>query len=103
MSINPNCLNRIKPKLLREVKTEALLVFIRTTLEQYFKDLDKNKINFQMGSPEDREVLHQSLESLLNNLQDTVVNSTYIRSIIAVSHKSQTMQLIAQKEKPLMI
>ena len=34
-----NCKNRVKPKLLREQKTEALLVFIRTTLEQYFKDL----------------------------------------------------------------
>ena len=33
MSINSNPKNRIKPKLLREQKTEALLVFIRTTLE----------------------------------------------------------------------
>jgi len=34
MSINNNQKNRIKPKLLREQKTEALLVFIRTTQEQ---------------------------------------------------------------------
>ena len=34
-----NCPNRIKPKLLREQKTEALLVFIRTTLEQSFKEI----------------------------------------------------------------
>ena len=35
------CSNRIKPKLLRDIKTEALLAFIRTTLEEYFKELDK--------------------------------------------------------------
>lgn len=31
-----SCKNRIKPLLLRDVKTEALLVFVRTTLEDYF-------------------------------------------------------------------
>ena len=32
--------NRIKPKLLRDIKTEALLVFIRTTLEQNFYEIE---------------------------------------------------------------
>ena len=34
------CKNRVKPKLLRDIKTEALLVFIRTTLEQSFQQID---------------------------------------------------------------
>ena len=34
--LNTNCKNRIKPKLIRDVKTEALLVFARTALERFF-------------------------------------------------------------------
>ena len=103
MSINQNCPNRIKPKLLREQKTEALLVFIRTTLEQYFKDIDNEKVHFQMGTKEDNEVLHSALKILLVNLQDTVVNSTYLRSISSIADKNQVIMLIAKKEEPLMV
>ena len=75
MSINQNCPNRVKPKLLREQKNEALLVFIRTTLEQYFNDVNNNKVHFQMGSKEDIEVLQKYLKILLDNLQETVSRS----------------------------
>ena len=90
MSINQNCPNRIKPKLLRDQNTEALLVFIRTTLEQYFKDID-NKVYFQMGTKEDNKVLQLTLKTLLGYLQDTVVNSTYLRSISVIADKNQAM------------
>ena len=103
MSINQNCPNRIKPKLLRERKTEALLVFIRTTLEQYFKDIDNDKVYFQMGTKEDNEVLQTTLKKLLVYLQDTVVNSTYLRSITAIADRNQAIMLIAKKEEPLMV
>ena len=103
MSINLDCPNRIKPKLLREQKTEALLIFIRTTLEQYFIDLDNNKVHFLMGSKEDNEVLESTLRKLLLQLQDCVVNSTYIRSIISSSHISQAMSILAKKEEPVMV
>ena len=98
-----NCKNRIKPTLLRDVKTEALLVFIRTTLEQFFYDIEKNGTLFQIGSVEDNLILETTLRELLTNLQDCVVNSTYIRGIIASSGASQAMSLIAKKEEPLMV
>ncbi|HIP13197.1 MAG TPA: hypothetical protein EYG73_10820 [Arcobacter sp.] len=103
MSVNLDCPNRIKPKLLREHKTEALLIFIRTTLEQYFKDLDENKIHFQMGTNDDNEVLENALRWLLAQFQDCVVNSTYIRSIISSAHISQAMSMLAKKEEPVMV
>ena len=103
MSINNYPNNRIKPKLLREQKTEALLIFIRTTLEQYFKDIDENKVRFEMGTQEDNEVLDKALRSLLVHLQDSVVNSTYIRGIISRAHLSKSMSVIAKKEEPVMV
>ena len=103
MSINPNCQNRIKPKLLREVKTEALLVFIRTTLEQSFQQIDTQGYQFQIGSHEDNEYVYSTLRTLLTQLQDCVINSTYLRSLIANSHKNQVLKMLAKKEEPLMV
>lgn len=97
------CKNRIKPKLLRDIKTEALLVFIRTTLEQSFQQIDNVGYNFRLGNDEDNEVVYSSLKALLEQLQDTVINSTYLRSLIENSHKNATLKLLAKKEEPLMI
>ena len=101
--IHTNCINRIKPKLLREQKTEALLVFIRTTLEQYFKDIESDKPYFKMGSDEDTMIIDKILKTLLDNLQNTVVNSSYLRSITTTAHKNQAMMMLAKKEEPLMV
>ncbi len=98
-----NCKNRVKPRLLRDVKTEALLVFIRTTLEQSFYQIDNVGYNFRLGNDEDNEVVYSSLKGLLEQLQDTVINSTYLRSLIENAHKNATLKILAKKEEPLMV
>lgn len=97
------CKNRVKPKLLRDIKTEALLVFIRTTLEQSFYQIDNVGYNFRLGNEEDNDAVYSSLKKLLEELQDTVINSTYLRSLIENSHKNATLKVIAKKEEPLMV
>ena len=97
------CKNRVKPKLLRDIKTEALLVFIRTTLEQSFQQIDNVGYNFRLGNDEDNEVVYSSLKGLLEQLQDTVINSTYLRSLIENAHKNATLKILAKKEEPLMV
>ena len=97
------CKNRVKPKLLRDVKTEALLVFIRTTLEQSFHQIETVGYNFRLGNDEDNEIVYSSLKALLEQLQDTVINSTYLRSLIENAHKNATLKILAKKEEPLMV
>lgn len=97
------CKNRIKPKLLRDVKTEALLVFIRTTLEQSFSQVDNGCFRFCLDNEEDNKLLFNSLDFLLTNLQDTVINSSYLRSLIENATKNPTLKVLAKKEEPLMV
>ena len=97
------CKNRIKPKLLRDIKTEALLVFIRTTLEQSFYQIDNVGYNFLLGNDEDNEYVYSTLKKLLIQLEDTVINSSYLRSLSENSHKNATLKVLAKKEEPLMI
>ena len=97
------CKNRVKPILLKDIKTEALLVFIRTTLEQSFQQIDNIGYSFELGNDKDKELVYSSLKKLLEQLQDTVINSTYLRSLIENAHKNATLKLLAKKEEPLMI
>ncbi len=102
MSIYLNCPNRIKPRLLREQKTEALLVFIRTTLEQSFEQIQEGEVQFDIGSKEDTEYVYSTLKKLLENLQECVVNSSYLRSLITNAPKQRSLMMLAKKEEPMM-
>lgn len=97
------CKNRIKPLLLRDVKTEALLVFIRTTLEDYFRQIENESNYFELGSKEDNQFVFNELKKLLEKLQDTVINSSYLRSLIENAPKHQSLKALAKKEEPLMV
>jgi hypothetical protein len=97
------CKNRIKPLLLRDIKTEALLVFVRTTLEDYFSQIEKFGFYFQLGSEKDNLFVSSQLKKLLENLQDTVINSSYLRSLIENASKNNSLKIIAKKEESLMI
>ena len=97
------CKNRIKPLLLRDVKTEALLVFIRTTLEDYFRQIENESNYFELGSKEDNQFVYNELKKLLEKLQDTVINSSYLRSLIENAPKHQSLKVLAKKEEPLMV
>ena len=98
-----SCKNRIKPLLLRDIKTEALLVFIRTTLEDYFKQIENSSYYFELGSKEDNQFVYNELKKLLEKLQDTVINSSYLRSLIENAPKHQSLKALAKKEEPLMV
>lgn len=97
------CKNRVKPKLLRDIKTEALLVFIRTTLEDFFKQIEDTHSYFQLGSKEDSEFVYDELKKLLEKLQETVINSSYLRSLIENATKHPSLKALAKKEEPLMV
>lgn len=99
--ISNNCTNRIKPALLRDVKTEALLAFSRTALERYFQELNETKFDAIIGTDSETIYVYDTLKKLLSNLQDSVVNVDYLINLVQSAKKYPELKMLAKHEEPL--
>ena len=99
--INDNCVARIKPQLLRDVKTEALLVFARTALERYFQRLDEIEYKPTVGTDDDSVYIYSTLRTLRDDLQTCVVNVDYLLDVVSGANKHLQLQLLHHQELPL--
>ncbi|QKJ22511.1 hypothetical protein [Poseidonibacter lekithochrous] len=98
--LNTNCKNRIKPKLIRDVKTEALLVFARTALERFFAK-NENVELMKIGSIEDTKKIYKSLWDLKEKLEDVVVNVEYLLNLVQTAKRYAPLKKLAKYEEPL--
>ncbi len=105
MIINHKCPNRIKPILLREQKTEALLVFVRTLVEQLFIKIQKeNSVNLQGKNIEDTKCIYTNLKNIKEELEKSVVPVTYLKSLIAnKNNTNKAFRVLFDKEEPLIV
>ncbi len=47
--------------------------------------------------------VYNNLRKLLDYLEDSVINSSYLRSLIENANKNASLRLLAKKEEPLMV
>jgi len=100
--ITDNCtLDRIKPTLLRDVKTEALLVFSRTALERYFKNIKELNWEPTVGTDSATLYVYSELKELLSDLQKHVVNVDYLVTVSKYRNNSASLNRLAKVEEPL--
>lgn len=95
------CSERIKPSLLREVKTEAVLVFARTALERFFTQMDEAQYHPRVGDPEDTRYIYETLHDLKETLARHVVNADYLIHLVQGAQKYPELRRLAQFEQPL--
>jgi hypothetical protein len=100
--IGSNCENRIKPSLLRDVKTEALLVFSRTALERYFAKLDQTNMHSVAETDEEAVYVYDTLRKFLGQLQESVVNADYLINVAHNAHRHPELRMLKKHEEPLM-
>ncbi len=96
------CTNRIKPSLLRDVKTEALLVFARTALERYFSQLDKANMNTVAETDPEASYVYDTLKKFLGQLQESVVNADYLINVVHNANQHPAFKVLKKQEEPLM-
>lgn len=99
-SISTNCKNRVKPNLVRDIKTEALLVFARTALERFFEKNENKTLN-KIGSIENTKYIYENLWNLKVKLEDTVVNVDYLLTLVKQAKTNISLRKIAKNEEPL--
>lgn len=99
--INENCKNRIKSSILRDVKSEALLVFSRTALERYFTQIDEVAMKPLFKVNKEIEYIYTTLRGLLEELQECVVNVDYLINISQATKRYPELKAITKKEEPL--
>jgi hypothetical protein len=99
--LKENCKNRIKPTILRDVKTEALLVFARTALERYFFQIEGQEYHLSVGTQEDTTYVYDTLRELRDQLQEYVVNVDYLLTLAKYSEKYPHLKKLAKYEEPL--
>lgn len=93
--------SRIKPKLLREQKTEALLLFIKTTLDSFFIETkEKNDFSY-LGSKEDRIEINNTIKELHLNLNQTIVSIKDLKQLIDKAQYNNKYRLLLRQEDPL--
>ena len=99
--LSNNCVNRVKPTMLRDVKTEALLVFCRTALERYFIKIDAVGYKASVGTNEDTTYVYNTLRNLLSHLQESVVNVDYFIDLMQLSAKNPLYKSLVKSEEAL--
>lgn len=99
--LRDNCKTRIKPTLLRDVKTEALLVFARTALERYFFQIEEKECHLSVGTQADTAYVYDTLRELRDKLQECVVNVDYLLTLVKYSEKYPHLKKLAKYEEPL--
>ena len=100
--LSNNCTNRIKPSLLRDVKTEAVLVFARTALERYFAELEKANTHTASETDEEAIYVNNTLRKLLTQLQGCVVNVDYFINLVNGAKMYPELNILKKQEEPLM-
>ncbi len=100
--IHHNCKKRIKPMMLRDIKTEALLVFARTTLERFFTYIEQNSLQPEVKTSSDTLYVYNTLKSLKNILQEHVVNADYLINLVQGAKQYPELKMLAKQEESLM-
>jgi hypothetical protein len=104
--IEDYCQSRIKPQLIRDVKTEAILVFARTILERFFKKIDNKEMQIALDEDNDTNYVYTTLTNLLKDLEQSVVSVDYLIELTYNASKYPQileLQKIRKQEEPLIL
>lgn len=99
--INSICKNRVKPSLIRDVKTEALLVFARTALERAFSKIKRDNKFPLKGNISELNRIYEDLSELTQKLIDSVVNSKFLHDLVHQSKFNPSLKEFLKLEEPL--
>jgi len=91
MNFNP----QIKLKLLRDFKTDALLIYIKTVIEELLENIKKNNYKIDLGNNEFNLEIEENIKILNSHLSKTIINAYELKAFMSYS------QIRTKREKLL--
>jgi len=95
--------DKIKVKLLREIKTDALLIYIRSVLEELLAKIEKNEYSINLGYDEFNEEIKNNVLFLLSNLQKSILNANELKKIIVMEQNKRPNKRLLPDDEALIL
>ena len=95
MNLNP----QIKIKLLRDIKTNALLIYIKTVVEELLENIKKNDYKIDLGYEDFNKEIEENIRNLNNELSLTIINAYELKAFISYQQfKNKNNKLLPNDE-----
>lgn len=95
MNFNP----QIKLKLLRDFKTDALLIYIKTVIEELLENIKKGSYKIDLGNDEFNLEIEENIKILNSHLNKTIINAYELKAFMSYSQiKTKNSKLLPNDE-----
>ena len=95
------CKNRIKPKLLRDIKTDALLIYIKTVIEELLENIKNETYKIDLGYENFNKKIEENIIELNIKLDKTIINAYELKSFMAYQQMKQTNHKLLPNDEAL--
>ena len=97
MNLNP----QIKIKLLRDVKTDALLIYIKTVIEELLENIKNETYKVDLGYENFNKEIEENIIELNIKLDKTIINAYELKSFMAYQQMKQTNHKLLPNDEAL--
>ena len=88
-------------KLLRDIKTDALLIYIKTVIEELLKNIKNEKYKIDLGYEEFNKEIEKNIIELNEKLNKTIINAYELKSFMAYQQMKQTNHKLLPNDEAL--
>lgn len=91
----------IRIKILRDIKTDALLIYIRTTLEDLLNNVKRNTYKINLGFEEFNDDIIKNIHFLDKNLKKYIINANELKFLIKDKQKTCSANKLPPEDESL--
>lgn len=88
-------------KLLRDIKTDALLIYIKTVIEELLENIENEKYKIDLGFEEFNKEIEKNIIELNTKLDKTIINAYELKSFMTYQQLKQSNHKLLPNDEAL--
>lgn len=92
---------QIKIKLLRDIKTDALLIYIKTVIEELLLNIENESYKIDLGKNEFNNKIEKNIQQLNSHLSKSIINAYQLKTFIAIQQAKQNNKKLLPNDAAL--